>query len=46
MDQVRFTSEPERGTVVHLVKVLEFSPDAPGRRLLRREDEAPSAEPD
>ncbi len=34
MDQVRFTSEPEQGTVVHLVKRLEFDDDRPARRLM------------
>jgi serine/threonine-protein kinase RsbW len=34
MDNVRFTSEPERGTVVQLVKSLRFNDDAPGRRLM------------
>ena len=35
VDQVRFSSEPERGTVVHLVKRLRFDETAPARRLLR-----------
>ena len=41
MDQVRLTSEPERGTVVQLVKSLDFQDDAPARRLLEaaRRDE-------
>ncbi|HZT65755.1 MAG TPA: ATP-binding protein [Acidimicrobiales bacterium] len=34
MDDVTFTSEPETGTIVHLVKELEFEPEAPARRLL------------
>lgn len=34
MDEVRLTSEPERGTVVQLVKSLNFHDDAPARRLL------------
>lgn len=34
MDQVRFTSEPERGTIVHLVKQLTFDDDVPSRRLM------------
>ena len=33
MDQVEFRSEPEAGTVVHLVKELTFRPDAPLRAL-------------
>ena len=31
MDHVEFRSEPEAGTVVHLVKELTFRPDAPLR---------------
>ena len=34
MDQVKLTSEPDRGTVVQLVKSLNFNADAPARRLL------------
>jgi serine/threonine-protein kinase RsbW len=34
MDQVRFTSEPEKGTIVHLVKRLEFDDDSPTRQLM------------
>ena len=34
MDQVRFTSEPERGTIVHLVKGLEFDDSSPTRQLM------------
>lgn len=34
VDQVRFESEPERGTVVHLVKRLHFDDSVPARRLL------------
>lgn len=34
VDQVRFESEPEHGTVVHLVKRLRFDDDAPARRLM------------
>jgi len=34
MDQVRFTSEPEQGTIVHLVKRLEFDDNAPTRQLM------------
>jgi serine/threonine-protein kinase RsbW len=28
VDQIKFTSEPKSGTVVHLVKKLEFEPDS------------------
>jgi serine/threonine-protein kinase RsbW len=35
VDQVRLISEPERGTIVHLVKRLRFDDSAPGRRLMR-----------
>jgi anti-sigma regulatory factor (Ser/Thr protein kinase) len=34
MDQVRFLSEPERGTIVHLVKRLRFDDSVPARRLM------------
>lgn len=34
MDQVRLTSEPDRGTVVQLIKSLNFHEDAPARRLM------------
>ena len=34
VDQVRFESEPERGTVVHLVKLLRFDDSATARRLM------------
>lgn len=34
MDQVRFTSQPERGTIVHLVKNLAFDDSVPTRRLM------------
>jgi serine/threonine-protein kinase RsbW len=44
VDQVRFESEPEKGTVVHLVKQLAFRDDAPIRRLLGRRDEGPPTE--
>jgi serine/threonine-protein kinase RsbW len=37
MDQVLFTSHPERGTIVHLVKHLQFDDDAPARALMLRE---------
>lgn len=35
MDQVRFTSEPEAGTIVHLVKRIEVREDGPMARLRR-----------
>jgi serine/threonine-protein kinase RsbW len=34
MDQVRLASEPESGTIVHLVKSLEFDDGVPARRLM------------
>ena len=34
MDDVRLTSEPDRGTVVQLVKSLNFQDNAPARRLM------------
>jgi anti-sigma regulatory factor (Ser/Thr protein kinase) len=37
MDDVNLTSEPERGTIVHLVKRLQFDESSPARRLLRDE---------
>jgi serine/threonine-protein kinase RsbW len=37
MDQVRLESEPEHGTVVHLVKDLQFVAGSPAQRLLRQE---------
>lgn len=36
VDQVRFESEPERGTVVHLVKRLDFEGSSPLHELLDR----------
>jgi serine/threonine-protein kinase RsbW len=43
VDQVRFESEPERGTVVHLVKQLHFDDEVPARRLmLQALDDDPS----
>lgn len=33
MDGVQVTSEPDRGTVVQLMKSLRFDADSPGRRL-------------
>lgn len=34
VDQVRFESRPEVGTIVHLVKFLRFDEKVPGRRLM------------
>lgn len=34
VDQIELTSEPESGTLVRLVKLLEFDPEAPAQRLL------------
>lgn len=34
VDQARFISAPERGTIVHLIKRLRFDNDAPARRLM------------
>lgn len=36
VDQVELRSEPEEGTLVRLVKNLEFDETAPARRLLRQ----------
>jgi serine/threonine-protein kinase RsbW len=36
VDTVNFISEPESGTMVHLVKQLELTPEGPLARLLRR----------
>lgn len=36
VDQVELRSEPESGTLVRLVKTLEFDETAPARRLLRQ----------
>ena len=36
MDTVRFSSEPEAGTVVHLVKHIDFEPNGPLAQLNRR----------
>jgi serine/threonine-protein kinase RsbW len=36
MDRVNFTSEPESGSIVHLVKTLDLLPDGPMARLARR----------
>ena len=41
MDTVLFTSEPERGTVVHLVKVLDFHDSAPALQLLQGSHPSP-----
>jgi serine/threonine-protein kinase RsbW len=38
MDNVDFTSEPETGTIVHLVKTLTFDPSGPLARLRRARD--------
>lgn len=48
VDQVRFESEPERGTVVHLVKSLRFDDSATARRLMVDGGSAsgPTADPD
>ena len=34
VDRVHFTSEPQAGAIVHLVKLLEFVPGAPANRLM------------
>jgi serine/threonine-protein kinase RsbW len=36
MDHVSFSSEPEAGTIVHLVKLLTYEDDSPMARLRRR----------
>ena len=41
MDHVEFRSEPEAGTVVHLVKELTFRPDAPLRAAQRPPPSSP-----
>jgi serine/threonine-protein kinase RsbW len=41
MDHVEFRSEPEAGTVVHLVKELTFRPDAPLRAAERPPHSSP-----
>ena len=33
VDSIKFTSEPERGTIVHLLKSLDLTPDSVLRRL-------------
>jgi serine/threonine-protein kinase RsbW len=46
VDQMRFASHPERGTIVHLVKHLRFDDEVPARQMMlaalarqdRRED--------
>jgi serine/threonine-protein kinase RsbW len=40
MDTVRFTSGPQRGTVVQLVKSLRFDDDTPARRLMLAEHQS------
>jgi hypothetical protein len=35
---VSFTSEPEAGTIVHLVKTLVFDPEGAAARLRRKND--------
>lgn len=44
VDQVRFESQPESGTVVHLVKRLRFDDRVPARRLMLQDfgDDAPA----
>jgi anti-sigma regulatory factor (Ser/Thr protein kinase) len=34
VDQARFVSAPERGTIVHLIKRLHFDDEAPARKLM------------
>jgi hypothetical protein len=34
VDHIELRSEPEAGTLVHLVKQLDFDPSAPAQRLL------------
>lgn len=46
MDRVRFISAPERGTVVHLVKQLQFDDSRPTRRLMLAAMARSGAEPD
>lgn len=41
MDRVDFVSEPESGSIVHLVKLLELLPDGPMARLARPSDSTP-----
>jgi hypothetical protein len=36
MDHVSFRSEPEEGTIVHLVKTLQFDPEGAAARLRRK----------
>ncbi|HET9078655.1 MAG TPA: ATP-binding protein [Acidimicrobiales bacterium] len=43
VDQVRFESEPERGTVVHLVKLLHFDDSSTARRLMLENPQDPPA---
>jgi serine/threonine-protein kinase RsbW len=44
VDQVRFESQPERGTIVHLVKQLHFDDNVPARRLMLETLRSPSSE--
>jgi len=37
VDHVRFESEPEKGTIVHLVKALRFDDGVPARKLMLEE---------
>jgi serine/threonine-protein kinase RsbW len=39
MDHVAFSSEPEAGTIVHLVKTRTFDPDSAVERLRRSRDQ-------
>ena len=43
MDQVRFSSEPQDGTIVHLVKQLHLREGGAMERLRRRQERAASA---
>lgn len=42
VDNIDFISEPEAGTIVHLVKTLSFDPSGPLARLRRAPDAAPN----
>jgi serine/threonine-protein kinase RsbW len=44
MDQVRFDSRPEQGTIVHLVKHLEYDERSPIRRLMLTNLSEPGSE--
>jgi serine/threonine-protein kinase RsbW len=39
VDEVRFVSKPEAGTIVHLEKALSFEPDSVVHRLARQREE-------